>query len=187
MRIALNQYPKVNHSFIQREILALERQGLEAMRFALRGWDDELVDPEDRAERARKRYLLRADAVPILTAVARMLLGRPLRLTQAIGKTWRMSRRADRPLIVHLVYLAEACRLQLSLYAGAVAHLHAHFGTNSAEVTICWCMFWAARLKASQRMVQRSLTRRLNTEATKMAALFRRPIADEPRLSKITP
>ena len=39
MRIAyfINQYPKVSHSFIRREILALERQGFEIERLALRG------------------------------------------------------------------------------------------------------------------------------------------------------
>ena len=33
----INQYPKVSHSFIRREILALERQGVEVQRIALRG------------------------------------------------------------------------------------------------------------------------------------------------------
>jgi len=31
----VNQYPKVSHSFIRREILALERQGFEVLRIAL--------------------------------------------------------------------------------------------------------------------------------------------------------
>ena len=48
----VNQYPKVSHSFIRREILALERQGFEVQRIALRGWDAELVDAEDVSERA---------------------------------------------------------------------------------------------------------------------------------------
>ena len=44
MRIAylINQYPKVSHSFIRREILALERQGFEITRIAIRGWDTDL-------------------------------------------------------------------------------------------------------------------------------------------------
>ena len=39
----VNQYPRVSHSFIRREILALEGRGLEVQRIALRGWDDALV------------------------------------------------------------------------------------------------------------------------------------------------
>ena len=33
----INQYPKVSHSFIRREILALERQGVAVLRVAARG------------------------------------------------------------------------------------------------------------------------------------------------------
>jgi len=53
MQIAylINQYPKVSHSFIRREILALERLGFEITRIALRGWDEKLVDDEDILER----------------------------------------------------------------------------------------------------------------------------------------
>ena len=46
LRVAyfVNQYPKVSHTFIRREILALEKQGVEVLRIALRGWNDDLVD-----------------------------------------------------------------------------------------------------------------------------------------------
>ena len=49
MRIAylINQYPKVSHTFIRREIQALERAGVEITRLSLRGWNEPLVDPED--------------------------------------------------------------------------------------------------------------------------------------------
>ena len=54
----INQYPKVSHSFIRREILALERQGFDVQRIALRGWDAELVDAEDVSERSKTQYVL---------------------------------------------------------------------------------------------------------------------------------
>src|SRR5262245_49682263 len=111
MRIAylINQYPMVPHSFIRREILALERQGFEVMRIALRGWDSELVDRADSAERERTRYVLRGGALALLLATTRMLLRRPRRFAHAFALAWRMSARAERPLPFHLVYLAEAC------------------------------------------------------------------------------
>jgi glycosyltransferase involved in cell wall biosynthesis len=37
---------------------------------------------------------------------------------------------------VHLIYLAEACYIEHLLRAARVQHLHAHFGTNSAEVAL---------------------------------------------------
>jgi len=54
----VNQYPMVSHSFIRREILALERQGIAVVRIAVRGWADALPDPADRRERELTRYVL---------------------------------------------------------------------------------------------------------------------------------
>jgi glycosyltransferase involved in cell wall biosynthesis len=47
-----------------------------------------------------------------------------------------MSRRAERPLPVHLIYVAEACCIEAWVRASKIEHLHAHFGTNSAEVAM---------------------------------------------------
>jgi glycosyltransferase involved in cell wall biosynthesis len=138
MRIAylINQYPKVSHTFIRREILALERQGFDIVRIALRGWDGQLFDPDDQAERARTRYVVQIGAAKLLWAVLVTLLKRPVRLIHAFKLAWRMSRRAERPLAVHFAYLAEACCIERWLRAAGVTHLHAHFGTNSAEVAM---------------------------------------------------
>jgi colanic acid/amylovoran biosynthesis glycosyltransferase len=138
MRIAylINQYPKVSHSFIRREILALERCGFEITRISLRGWDNDLVDDEDRAERLRTRYVLKDGTLPLLGALLILVVTRPLRLFRTLVLTVKMGRHADRPLPVHLVYLAEACRIVRWLHASDVRHLHAHFGTNSAEVAM---------------------------------------------------
>jgi glycosyltransferase involved in cell wall biosynthesis len=80
--------------------------------------------------------VLRGGAPALGLAVARMLLTRPVRLMRALKLAWRMSRGAERPLPVHLVYLAEACRIEPWLRAAGVVHLHAHFGTNPAEVAM---------------------------------------------------
>jgi len=138
MRIAylVNQYPMVSHIFIRREILALERRGVEITRIALRGWDGVLVDEEDQLERKRTRYVLREGVPVLLLAVARMLFTQPVRLMQALAMALRMGRRAERPLPMHLAYLAEACRIEPWLRAAGIEHVHAHFGTNSAEVAM---------------------------------------------------
>jgi len=132
----VNQYPKVSHTFIRREILALERQGLTVQRFAVRGWDGPLVDDEDRRERAQTRYLLQDGAAALLLPVLQRLVAAPARFARAAALAWRMGRRADRPLPVHFVYLAQACRLLGWLRDAGATHLHAHFGTNPAEVAM---------------------------------------------------
>jgi colanic acid/amylovoran biosynthesis glycosyltransferase len=138
MRVAylINQYPKVSHTFIRREILALERRGLDVLRIALRGWDDELVDDEDRSERELTRYVLKDGAVALLTAFVTTLMTAPRKLMATLIVAWQMSCRSERPLLIHLIYVAEACRIVSWLREAKVEHLHAHFGTNSAEIAM---------------------------------------------------
>ena len=131
----INQYPKVSHSFIRREILALEEHGVSVFRVAVRGWDDPVADPVDAAERGRTRYLLRRGLPALLGSVVKTAFGRPLRFVDAGRLAIGMWRRSGR-LHAHLAYLAEACELVGWLAAERVTHLHAHFGTNPAEVAM---------------------------------------------------
>lgn len=138
LRVAylINQYPKVSHSFIRREMQALERQGVTLDRFALRGWRDELADEDDQSERRLTRYVLQHALLPVMTAVLTTALRRPRRFAQALALAMRLSRRSDRPWYFHVIYLAEACRLLRWMRETGARHLHAHFGTNSAEVAM---------------------------------------------------
>lgn len=138
MRIAylVNQYPAITHIFIRREITALERRGVEIVRIALRGWNNEVVDEEDYLEREQTRYVLREGAPPLLLALLRTLFTRPVPFLRALAVTCRMGTRAIRPLPVHFVYLAEACRIAIWLRAAGIQHVHTHFGSNSAEVAM---------------------------------------------------
>ena len=132
----VNEYPKVSHSFIRREILALERQGFEILRIALRGWDGNLVDQEDIQEQSRTRYVLESGIFSLLGAVLRALTTTPALFFRALALAFRMSWRAERPLPYHLAYLSEACSLLPWLKSFGASHMHAHFGTNSAEVAM---------------------------------------------------
>jgi len=138
MRIAyfINQYPKVSHSFIRREILALERQGIEVQRIALRGWDGELHDNDDIAERSKTRYVLEDGVKGLLKPLLEVLRAQPRRFFSALWLALGMGRRADRSWPYHLIYLAEACRVVQWLQAFGAEHVHAHFGTNSTEVVM---------------------------------------------------
>jgi len=132
----VNQYPKVSHSFVRREIQALEDLGFDVLRVAVRGWDGELVDEEDLRERARTRFVLKKGALPLLVATIRTAILSPRRFARALALAFRMSRYSDRPLAIHLVYLAEACTVLGWLQEVHVQHLHAHFGTNPAELAM---------------------------------------------------
>ncbi len=132
----VNQYPKVSHSFIRREIHALEARGLTVRRYALRGWDAELADPADEAERGQTRFVLRDGAARLLRPTLAMMVSRPARFAAAIAAAWRRWRAGDRSLALNLVTLAEACLLVEWMQADGITHVHAHFGTNSATVVM---------------------------------------------------
>jgi glycosyltransferase involved in cell wall biosynthesis len=132
----VNHYPKVSHSFIRREILAMERQGFEIQRIALRGWADPLPDEADRRERDQTRYVLRHGALRLLLPTVRTLLRSPGRFFAAVRLAVKMTRDSDRPLLSHLIYVAEACLILPWLAAADARRIHAHFGTNSVEVTM---------------------------------------------------
>jgi colanic acid/amylovoran biosynthesis glycosyltransferase len=132
----VNHYPKVSHTFIRREILALERQGFQVERSALRGWDEPLPDPEDVRERERTHYVLKGGLAGLALPAIGMALRAPGRFWSALRLAVALSSESDRPLPYHLVYLAEACHLVGWLARTGAQHLHAHFGTNSAEVAL---------------------------------------------------
>jgi glycosyltransferase involved in cell wall biosynthesis len=138
MRIAylINQYPMVSHTFIRREILALERQGFEVIRISLSGWNAKLTDPQDLLERERTFYVAREGWLKVLAAVMGTLLTRPLSMIAVFVTAFRIAFSGDRPPWAHLGYFAEACLLEHWLRRSGARHLHAHFSTNSAEVAM---------------------------------------------------
>jgi glycosyltransferase involved in cell wall biosynthesis len=138
MKVAylVNQYPHVSHSFIRREVAALEAQGVEVERFSVRPSPTDLVDPADRAERDKTQVLLSAGATGLLAATLGTALSRPLRWARALALAVRLGRRSERGVLRHLVYLAEACVLVRRLRRCGAEHLHAHFGTNPAALAL---------------------------------------------------
>jgi colanic acid/amylovoran biosynthesis glycosyltransferase len=132
----VNHYPKVSHSFIRREILALERLGFEVQRIALHGWKEALPDVEDQHERDITRYVLRDGALALLMPTLRAFIRSPVRFFSALCVSVRLARDSDRTFPYHLAYFAEACRVLPWLMAFGARHIHAHFGSNSAEVAL---------------------------------------------------
>lgn len=130
----INQYPNVCHTFIRREILALEKQGLDIQRIALRGWDAKVVDPEDVAEQLKTRYVLKAGILPLLLASMQVLIFQPIRFFKALCLALSMGWRADKPLPYHIIYFLEACLISDWIKTNHSKHMHAHFGTNPSEI-----------------------------------------------------
>jgi colanic acid/amylovoran biosynthesis glycosyltransferase len=131
----INTYPRVSHSFIRREVLALERLGWDVHRFAMRSAKAELVDPADIAEDARTEHLLKTGAWPLAKVALGWITRRPARGFAGLWLAWRCGARANDRLR-HLIYLAEAAVIAQRCYDLRIPHLHAHFGTNSTTVAM---------------------------------------------------
>jgi glycosyltransferase involved in cell wall biosynthesis len=138
MRIAylVNQYPKVSHTFIRREIQAIEREGILVTRCSIRHSTDPMLDPSDVEEGKKTHVVLDAGVGYLLRAILRIFVRSPFRSLRAALLLLQIARRSDRSLLRHLGYLAEACALVPLFQRAGVEHVHAHFGTNSATVAM---------------------------------------------------
>lgn len=132
----INQYPKVSHSFIRREILALEAQGIPVKRFSIRSCDDELVDPADQDERQKTTVLLQSGIKGLIEPLLKRAIAHPFKFLSALSLALQVSKPSDRNWLYHLVYLAEACALYQHSQTHSIQHIHAHFGTNSTTVAM---------------------------------------------------
>ncbi len=138
MKVAylINQYPAISHTFVRREIHALEELGVEVERFSLRRVKGKFEDPEDVREGERTHVILDEGLRGLLGGLARAATKRPARFAKAAKRALSLGLRSDRGLLYHGAYLAEACVLVDWLEEGKIEHLHAHFGTNSATVAM---------------------------------------------------
>ncbi|MEZ5664497.1 MAG: glycosyltransferase [Burkholderiaceae bacterium] len=131
----VSEYPKVSHTFIRREIAAVEACGIEVVRMSIRDGGP-LVDPLDQAEHARTRYILGHGVARLFKAGLSVLLREPRRTWSAFVLASRMARGAERPLPYHWIYLLEAAVVAGWVRETGMTHLHAHFGSNPAEVAM---------------------------------------------------
>lgn len=139
MKIAYltNHYPHVRHTFIRREIVALEQLGVPVVRFSIRPSGADLVDPADQTEFRQTRAILAGSKFTLMWALLVAVFTRPWRFARALCVTIRFGCRSERGILRHVIYLAEACLLRRWLQADGVTHLHVHFATNPAVVALC--------------------------------------------------
>ncbi|MCC0178508.1 glycosyltransferase [Waterburya agarophytonicola K14] len=138
MKIAylVHFYPKVSHSFVRREIAALEEMGISVDRFSIRSCASELVDAADISELAKTKIVLDTSKLVLLLSLLQVLISRPIRFLKAFKLTCQIGWGSDRGLLRNLMYLAEACLLLKWFKEEDISHLHAHFGINPAAVAM---------------------------------------------------
>jgi colanic acid/amylovoran biosynthesis glycosyltransferase len=137
LRIAylVNRYPTASHSFIRREIHAVEATGTEVIRFSIRAVGaSEVPDQRDRAEQLQTEALLQMGVARLMAKAVRVLVTHPLRSMRALKVAFAGNDRRMTSLIRRTAYFVEGAALAMRAKSHSIDHLHAHFGTNSAMV-----------------------------------------------------
>jgi colanic acid/amylovoran biosynthesis glycosyltransferase len=130
----VNQYPLLSHSFIRREIAALEALGVDVRRYTLRQTAGPLAEEADRLELPKTAAVLSRPWSGKAAAALRAAAARPAGFLRALALAVRLGLKSDRGFFAHFAYLIEAAVIAAWCRADNVQHLHVHFGTNSATV-----------------------------------------------------
>ncbi|OHV84993.1 glycosyltransferase [Rhizobium sp. LCM 4573] len=138
MRIAYftNQYPAPSHTFIRREIAALEARGHEIARYAVRPFRGELKDPGDLQEAEKTKHILKTPVQRVLGSLLRNLSANPASTMRAFVSAIRFARASGGQYLRHFAYFYEGVILADWCRKDRVEHLHVHFGTNPATVAV---------------------------------------------------
>jgi len=131
----INQYPKVSHSFIRREIEALENAGVQILRVSIRKSAEGLVDPADQKELSSTKVILQANGLILAKSILQILTN-PFKLLSSLAVALAMGWHSERGVLRHLIYLLEAAVLKFWSSQEQIDHIHAHFGTNPATVAL---------------------------------------------------
>lgn len=132
----VNQYPGISHTFVRREIQALERAGTKVTRFALRPSRQPVIADEDKTEAALTRYVVTGAKTSLAAALLGSLARAPGRSLAALRRGFAIGWRSEAGIRRHLIYWAEAMVVAAWLRGAGIRHIHAHFGTNSATVAM---------------------------------------------------
>jgi hypothetical protein len=130
-------YPSVSHSFILREVLALEGLGLDIERMAINAApEDDVLTDVDRSERRRTFYVKAQPKARIAAALWRAFRAKPSALLSTAVFAVRSAGFDLKAGLWRLLQLVEAAVVWDQCELTGVRHVHAHFGQVPA--TVAW-------------------------------------------------
>jgi glycosyltransferase involved in cell wall biosynthesis len=133
------QYPRLSHTFIEREVRALVEEGFEVHTFSVRSPDptDTLGDHHARA--ARETFYLLGSKFRLLTAQIKQLLRRPKDYGKAFWKSQSVSAHGWNARLLAMAYFFEAVLLAEEVTRRGIYHIHVHMANNGAMVALLAC------------------------------------------------
>jgi histidinol-phosphate phosphatase family protein len=129
-------YPKVSHTFIQREVQALRSLGATVDTYSLRRPPpEEVLSDADRVELARTACLLPVSAWRLARAHATALARNPGAYAATLVCALRSGPRGLPSRVRQLLYFAQAVLLHATVRTRRPRHLHAHLANVATDVT----------------------------------------------------
>jgi len=133
-------YPALSHTFVQREVLALRRLGMDVTTYSIRSpREHDLLSEEDRRERAATEYVLPPKWRRLVRGHAATLFAHPLRYFGALALAVRISPPGLRNRLWALFYFAEAVYLASLFRRDGIDHVHVHFAMTNAMSALLAC------------------------------------------------
>lgn len=132
----INQYPAVSHSFIRREIKALESIGWQVSRFAIRPDRNDIVDDADKSEALLTKSIIKTSLLAFALILFQQLLFNSFRFFKTLFFAFSFNFRTEKNLKKTLICFFEACVLVEWAKKQKIKHIHAHFGTNSTTIVM---------------------------------------------------
>lgn len=131
----VSQYPAPSHTFIQREVEALERRGLIVHTFSVRPPDASTEGDAPATRAARRTWsILPVDPIGVGRAHLWALRRRPRRYVQTLVAALRHRVPGAKGFVWSLFHFVEALVLAHELDRRNVEHLHNHFANAGANV-----------------------------------------------------
>lgn len=132
------EYPKVSHTFIQREVLALRKLGMDVRTCSVRRAADKDINHDQTEELANTFFVLQAAKSPLrlLAALGRRALRNPGGLLRALRLAWRTRAPGPKAALWQIFYFLEAVVLARHLEEIGARHLHNHFVDSSCTVAM---------------------------------------------------
>ena len=139
MRVAylVGRYPWVTHTFILRELRALDRLGAEVHRFSIWRTDEQaLLTPVDREEWCKTQALLATTPARALRAHLRALARTPHAYATTLGRALALSAAGLRRRMVAVSWFVEAVLLWDACRRRGVRHIHVHLDGTAPMVAL---------------------------------------------------
>lgn len=132
----MNSYPMTSTTFIRREIESLEELGIEIKRYAVRQWNEPLVDPLDIADQAKTHYLLTNNLLGLFSAFMLVLATNFVGFLRALNLWRKVCKNAGGISVKHVAYLLQATYFYRQSKRDGIQHVHSHFATNATTVAM---------------------------------------------------